>query len=86
MDSSAVSRWAPLMGVLAPVLWFFGVWVSESGDVPGEGATAEEILSYFESETGTILLGGVLFMVGTLAFILFITALRARWRSRGRTG
>lgn len=83
MDRSPVSRWAPLMGVLAPVLWFVGVTVSESGDVPREDATASDILTYFQDETTTILLGGVFFMLGTLAFVLFLTVLRGRWRAGG---
>jgi hypothetical protein len=83
MDISAGSRWAPLTGILAPVLWFAGVTVSESGDVPGENATAEDVLAFFQAETGSILLGGVLFMFGTLAFVLFVSVLRGRWRTAG---
>jgi hypothetical protein len=65
---------------LAPIVWFLGVTVSESGDSPAEGATADEILTFFQEETGSILLGAVLFMLGTLLFIAFITVLRDRWR------
>ena len=83
MDMSASSRWAPVTGILAPVLWFSGVTVSESGGVPDEDAGAEEILSYFQTETTSLLLGSVLFMLGTLAFVLFVTVLRSRSRALG---
>ena len=83
MERSFIGRWAPLLGILAPLLWFAGVAVGESGDTPAEEAGAEEILTYFQDETNSILLGSLLFMLGTLAFILFITVLRDRWRAAG---
>lgn len=83
MRSSPMARWAPLLGILAPVMWFLGVTFSESGDTPVEGANADEILTFFQEETTSILLGAVLFMLGTLVFIAFITVLRERWRVAG---
>ena len=83
MDTSPVSRWAPLTGVLAPVLWFVGVTVSESGDVPTEESTAEDILTFFQEDTTSILLGSILFMLGTVVFLLFLSVLRGRWRGAG---
>lgn len=81
MQRSPMMRWAPALGILAPILWFLGVTVSESGDTPAEGATADEILAFFQEDTGSILLGAILFMLGTLLFIVFITVLRERWRA-----
>lgn len=83
MDRSPVSRWAPLLGVLTPILWFVGILVGESGDVPEDDATADAILAYFQNETGSILLGAVLFMLGALTFVLFASVLRSRWRTLG---
>lgn len=83
MQKAPVARWAPALGILAPLLWFAGVTVSESGGSPDQAAEAEEILTYFQEETGPILLGAILFMLGTLAFILFATVLRERWRVAG---
>ena len=82
-DTSTWTRWAPLTGVLAPVLWIIGVFISESGDVPDEKSTAPQILTYFEEDTNSILLGGSIFLFGILLFILFITVLRGRWRAGG---
>lgn len=72
-------RWAPVAGILAPILWFVGGVVSES-DAPDDGANAEEILGYFQGESSAILLGGVLFLFGTLFFVLFLAHLRSRVR------
>lgn len=82
MDGSK-ARWLPLAGVVAPILWYAGVAVSESGGVPADDATADDILEYFISNSGTVLLGGVLFIAGAVLFALFISVLRSRWRAGG---
>lgn len=79
--TSTLGRWAPLAGVMAPLLWFFGVFIGESGDVPDDDATAEQILGYFQEDANSMLLGAVLFMAGTLFFSIFVAVLRSRWRA-----
>ncbi len=39
-------RWAVYTGVVAVVLWIVGVFVIESGNVPGEKTTEAEFLAY----------------------------------------
>lgn len=80
--ATGMTRWAPATGILAPLLWFAGVSFGEQG-APDEAASAGEILTYFQDETTAILLGGVLFMFGSLAFILFVSQLRGRWQVGG---
>lgn len=41
------------------------------------GADGATILSHFEAENDSILLGGILFLLGSLAFLWFLGALRA---------
>lgn len=71
-------RWSVWAGVVAVVLWVVGILISESGDVPGEDATDADYLAYVQGDTNTILLGGWIFMVGSLAFLWFAVVLRER--------
>lgn len=80
--ATKTARWAPVTGILAPLLWFFGGALGEKG-APGDGAEADEILTYFQEETTSILFGSVLFLFGGLLFILFLLQLRTRWGSGG---
>ena len=71
-------RWAVYTGVVAVVLWIVGVFVIESGNVPGEKTTDAEFLAYYQEDSNTILIGSWLFMIGCLAFIWFAIVLRDR--------
>jgi hypothetical protein len=80
-------RWAPLAGILAVALWITGIVLVESTDQPEDDAPVEAIASFFESESGQLLAGGFLFMLGSAAFIWFLGSLRARlWGSEGGSG
>jgi hypothetical protein len=74
----AWERFAPLTGVVAVVLWVIAVIVIEAADSPDEDAGGQEIATYFEEETGTILAGSFLLMLGAAAFLWFLGSLRAR--------
>lgn len=77
MDAARWDRTAFLAGVVAPVLWFAGVVVGESGGSI-EGATdPAAALSHIQDNNAKILLGGVLFLLGSLFFLWFLGALRA---------
>ncbi|MEJ7568157.1 MAG: hypothetical protein WKF41_07815 [Gaiellaceae bacterium] len=71
-------RWAVYTGVVAVVLWIVGVFVIESGNVPGEKTTEAEFLAYYQEDANRILIGSWLFMIGCLAFIWFAIVLRDR--------
>jgi hypothetical protein len=75
------ARWerlGPLAGIVAVVLFVVGVVVLESGSPPGQDATPQEYLGYYQDDEGRILLGGVLFQLGAAFFIWFLGNLRAR--------
>jgi hypothetical protein len=71
-------RWAPYAGVVAVVLWIVGIFVVESGNIPGEKATDAEYLAYYQDEANRILSGSWIFMIGCLAFLVFAVALHGR--------
>jgi len=71
-------RWAVYSGVVAVVLWIIGVFVIESGDTPGEGATDADARADYQADANTILIGSWLFMLGCLAFLWFAVVLRER--------
>jgi hypothetical protein len=76
-----VTRWgwerlAALSGVVAVVLWVIGVVLEEVSNLPGEDPN--EILSWFQDESNTILSGAFIFMLGSLFFLIFVGALRVR--------
>jgi hypothetical protein len=78
-------RLQPLTGVLAVGLWVIGVALSES--VQPAGDSAEDVLSNFQENGGTILAGGFIFQLGCLFFIWFLGTLWARLRwAEGGTG
>jgi MFS family permease len=80
-------RYAPLAGVLAVILWIVGIMIVESADSPDEDAAVDAISSFFENESGQLLAGGFLFMLGSAALIWFLGSLRARfWASEGGSG
>ena len=69
-------RLAALSGVVAVVLWVIGVVLEEVSNLPGEDPN--EILSWFQDESNTILSGAFIFMLGSLFFLIFVGALRVR--------
>ena len=75
-------RWAPYAGVVAVVLWIVGVFVIESGSIPGEAATDADYLAYYQDEANRILSGGWIFMLGCLAFLVFAVVLHGRLAAR----
>lgn len=81
-DERGGERVAPLTGVLAVVLVVAGVVVFESADTPGPESAPTEYVSYFDSETGTIFPGTLLFALGILLFVWFAGTLRARLAER----
>lgn len=89
MDTADAAKWdrtALLAGAVAPVLWFAGVTVTESGGSLDMGSDANAILSHIENNDTKILLGGVLFILGSVFFLWFLGALRALAAQReGRT-
>jgi hypothetical protein len=77
------TRWLPLAGVPAVVLWIVGVFVIESGN-PGSDSSAQELLAYFEDESTSIYVGAFLFSLGTVFFIWFLSSLRAAFLAAER--
>jgi hypothetical protein len=76
-----VTRWgwerlAALSGLVAVALWVIGIVLEEVSNLPGEDPN--EILSWFQDESNTILSGAFIFMLGSLFFLIFIGALRVR--------
>jgi hypothetical protein len=76
-----VTRWgwerlAALSGLVAVALWVIGVVLEEVSNLPGEDPN--EILSWFQDESNTILSGAFIFMLGSLFFLIFVGALRVR--------
>jgi hypothetical protein len=69
-------RLAALGGIVAVALWVLGVLIMESSN-PGSDDPAE-LLAWFQDDTGTILASGFLFMLGSVFFLIFVGALRAR--------
>jgi hypothetical protein len=80
-------RWAPLAGVLAVVLWVVAVIIGEAGaGTPDEGAGAQAIAAFFEDNSGTLLAGSFLFMLGAAVFLWFLGSLRARFLAADPSG
>jgi hypothetical protein len=77
-----LERYSILAGILATLLWVVGVAMSRGqhvglpGGLPEEGAG--DVLTYFRENEGSVLAGSWLFMLGSLAFLWFVGALRSR--------
>ncbi|HEU5477139.1 MAG TPA: hypothetical protein VFU64_04820 [Gaiellaceae bacterium] len=76
MSTSDNRRWA-LFGPLTVVLWIVGLALYQHS-APGEHATGGDILAWYKAHTDSILLGGWIFMLGCLGFVIFISGLRQR--------
>ena len=66
-----------LAGIGAPIFWFLGVFVSENGNELDYTASPEQLLARFEENYSQLLLGGCLFIFGSLLFLWFLGAWRA---------
>jgi len=76
MNSSENRRWA-LVGPLTVALWIVGLALLTHHQ-PGEHASGSEILAWYKAHTDSILLGGWLFMIGCLGFVVFVAGLGQR--------
>ena len=81
----AWERFAPLAGVLAVILWVVGIIVLESGDNPADEATGQVLAAHYDENSGSILAGSFVFMLGAAVFVWFLGTLRARilWSEGG---
>jgi hypothetical protein len=77
MTRWAWERLAALAGIVAVVLWVVAVFVQESSNLPDED-NPEEVLAWFQNESGAILASSFIFMLGSVLFLLLVGALRAR--------
>jgi hypothetical protein len=75
----AWERFAPLTGLLAVVLWVVGVGLMESAGTPSEDEGAQLLVEHYDENSGVILAGAFLFMLGSVAFLWFLGSLRARF-------
>ena len=76
MNTSENRLWA-LVGPLTVALWIVGlILLNHNG--PADHASGSEILAWYRSSTDTILLGGWLFMIGCLGFVVFVAAVGQR--------
>jgi type IV secretory pathway TrbD component len=76
MTPSDNRRWA-LVGPLTVALWIVGLALLTHHQ-PGEHASGSEILAWYKAHTDSILLGGWLFMIGCLGFVLFVAGVGQR--------
>jgi hypothetical protein len=69
-------RWG-LVGPLTVALWIVGlILLNHNG--PADHASGSEILAWYRSSTDAILLGGWLFMIGCLGFVVFVAGVGRR--------
>jgi hypothetical protein len=75
--SNAVSweRYAPLAGVLSVIGWVLGLLVL--GDLSNKDKGIE-LLAYYKAHDGRILLGAIIWFIGTALFFWFLGSLRSR--------
>ena len=75
-----VERWAPIGGILFVVLMVSGSFLI--GDVPKADAPQQEIATYLADGDNLMrnIIGAYLWVVGALAFLLFLTGLRSDLR------
>jgi hypothetical protein len=70
-------RLAALAGIVAVVLWIVSVLITENTNLPDDDDPVA-ILGWFQAESNGILAASFLFMLGSLFFVIFVGALRAR--------
>jgi hypothetical protein len=72
-------RASALAGLLAVVLWIVGLVVTNAmSDKIPHHPTDQQLLTWVQGNTNSILLGGWLFMVGCISFVWFAAVLRGR--------
>ena len=71
-------RVTPLAGVFSIVMFVVGVFVIESGDIPGDNATGTEHAAYYSDALGRLATGAVIWGVGIIALIWFLDGLRTQ--------
>src|SRR5262249_59641293 len=73
---SRIERWAPVSGIVFVVLMVVGSMLV--GDVPSPNATGPEISAYLADGANHTrnLIGAYLWVIGALAFLVFLTRLR----------
>ncbi|MDQ2981556.1 MAG: hypothetical protein M3R26_04435 [Actinomycetota bacterium] len=70
-----MERYAPLTGVGAVVCWVVGLIIM--GDLSNKDK-GTELLAYYKAHDGRILLGTIIWVIGTLLFFWFLGSLRSR--------
>lgn len=73
-----IERTAPLAGIGAVGGVLAGLLVLHSTNEPGDGASAQQVLTYLDDRGTRILAGSFVCMVGLIAFVWFLAALRTR--------
>jgi len=84
---SRIERWAPVSGIVFVVLMVVGSMLV--GDVPSPSASGQEISAYLTDGASHTrnLIGAYLWVIGALAFLVFLTRLRNDLRrAEGGTG
>ena len=71
-------RLAPLTGAAAFVFFLIGSIVLEGAESPGENEPAQAYFVYFDEESGAILTGGLLLILGSVLLLWFAGSLRTR--------
>lgn len=79
---SRLERYSVVAGIVATLLWIVGVAMSRGEHVGLPGGLAEEgadeVLTYFRENEGSVLAGSSLFMLGAVFFLFFVGALHSR--------
>jgi hypothetical protein len=76
MNTSENRSWA-FVGPLAVARWIVGLALLTHHQ-PGEHASGSEILAWYRAHTDSIVLGGWLFMLGCLGFVVFVAGVGRR--------
>ena len=77
MSDRRWKRLSPLTGIVAVALWVIATLITE-GAATTDADTPQEMLAAYRDDTGAILSGSFLFMVGTAFFLWFLGSLRSR--------
>jgi hypothetical protein len=81
-----IVRFLPLLaGVVAVALWTAGYFLMESVR-PGDGATAQDILAFYQEHGETVNWAAYLTMLGSLPFLMFVATLCNRLREAEGSG
>ncbi len=81
--TKSLGRFAPLMGVVAVVLWVVAILIGESGDKPADDAPGAEIATWMQHDSTTILLAATFLGIGSAAFIWFLGSVSDHFRGDG---